>query len=112
VEAHNLKKEIQPTQARTTPPARQYPRNAEVTRTNDRNTPKNAGAPGPTFQRQLEREVSDNREMRTVARDRLGRVMDRLQDVNRENEVTRQNGALRNEANRSVRQVNVGGVRA
>lgn len=50
--------------------------------------------------------------MRTVAREQLERVMDRMQGVTRENEVTRQNGALRNDAARQARQVNVGGARA
>ncbi|MEZ0313064.1 MAG: DUF1521 domain-containing protein [Myxococcota bacterium] len=90
----------------------QFQRNGDITRTNDRITPLNDGAQGLNFQRQLEREVGENQQMRTIAREQLGRVMDRMQDVNRENEVTRTNGALRNEANRSVRQVNVGGVRA
>ena len=81
-------------------------------RTNDRITPLNDGAQGLNFQRQLDREVGNNQEMRTVARQQLGRVMDRMQGVTRENEVTQQNGALRNDAARQARQVNVGGARA
>ncbi len=112
VDALKVKMAVQQNNDGTTQLDGQFQRNGDITRTNDRITPLNDGAQGLNFQRQLDREVGNDQQLRALARTQLDRVMDRIQDVNRDNEVTRQNGALRNDANRQARQVAVGGARA
>ncbi len=112
IDALKVKLAVQENDDGTTQLDGQFQRNGEVTRTNDRITPLNDGAQGLNFQRQLNREVGDNHQLRTVAREQLARAMDRMQNITRENEVTRQNSALRENATRNARQVNVGGSRA